>query len=114
MGLVVFNRLPLSHCLQQRPERLTRMAMTTEGGPKLGTPMGRLAATRALIAARRSIVLDALWTAEVEAVPSGEALSQEQQAALEGLVEEMRAELDQIAAPAQEVRSMLLEASDED
>lgn len=82
--------------------------------PSLGSPAGRHAATRAAALVQRLLLLDDLWTAQLDAAAAGlDTSAVEDVETLGALVEEMRECLANIGDSAFEVRSMLDELSEE-
>jgi hypothetical protein len=74
----------------------------------LGTPAGRLTATRVAAIIQSLLLYDEVWTAEITATTaSGEPLPQEDLGAIGDLVAEMRRELDALTGPLFELSSII-------
>jgi NTE family protein len=83
--------------------------------PRLGTTGGQIAATRAMARTQRLLTLDELWTMQVAAAATPERNTPgEDPLALEALVSELQAGLNDAVTDAAAIGSMLSELSDED
>lgn len=82
--------------------------------PNIGTPAGRRRSTEAAILTVRLLAFDELWTSEVEGTERGTARSEEDYAALEQLVGDMRVGLTELRDYAYELRMMFSEQLSDD